>query len=309
MLNALDDSPESDRSPTPKPSMADPMHLTEQASLRRYNTFGVEAKARYLAVLRQPRDIARLMANPRLAALPRLILGGGSNVLIRQDFPGLVVLNRGRGVDVVADEGDVVRVRAAGGENWHDFVRHTLAMGLAGLENLSLIPGTVGAAPLQNIGAYGVELSQCFESLEAVDLSDGRRRVFDLTACRFGYRDSVFKSTLRDRYLITSVTLRLSRKGRFVTDYSGVREELARDGTSPMSARRISDAICRIRRRKLPDPARIGNAGSFFKNPRINAASLERLRRRYPELPAHPLGEDSAKLSAAWMVYILLTRA
>jgi UDP-N-acetylmuramate dehydrogenase len=282
--------------------MAEPIDLSERVSLRRYNTFGVEAQGRYMAVLRRPEDVAPLMTDPRLASSPRLILGSGSNVLIRSDFSGLVLLNRMRGMAVIADDGDRVRVSVAAGENWHEFVRRTITMGLAGLENLSLIPGTVGAAPLQNIGAYGVELSGCLESLEAIDLTDGRPRIFDRAACQFGYRDSLFKSVVPDRYLITSVTFELFRTGRFVTDYRGVREELAEDEPGPLSASRISDAICRLRRRKLPDPARLGNAGSFFKNPRIDGTLLDSLRGCFPALPWYPLDDGGAKLSAAWMI-------
>lgn len=278
------------------------MRIIKNASLRPYNTFGVAARTRYLAVLECPEDVFVLIEKPFINGMPRLILGGGSNLLFRQDFQGVVALVRFKGIQVLGEDDDHVYMRAAAGEDWHGFVLHTLALNYGGLENLSLIPGTVGAAPIQNIGAYGVELSERFESLEAMSMEDGRSRVFDKEACQFGYRTSVFKLAEKNRYLITSVTVKLSRKAQFIVHYAGVSEELARQGQGPLTAQRISEAICRIRRNKLPDPAWMGNAGSFFKNPLVDEETLIWLRDRFPKLAAFPQPQGGAKLSAAWLI-------
>jgi UDP-N-acetylmuramate dehydrogenase len=278
------------------------MHVIENASLKPYNTFSVPARARYLIRLDKLEDVVALARDAALVALPKLVLGEGSNILFRGDFAGLVALNRVRGIRVVAERGTAVCLRVGAGENWHRVVRRSLAMKLSGLENLSLIPGTAGAAPVQNIGAYGVELSERFESLEAVDLRSGRVLTFDEDACGFGYRDSVFKSAEPGRYAIVSVTLKLSRQPRFVTSYRGVLEELARAGEEPVTALGISDAVSRIRRRTLPSPARLGNAGSFFKNPVVTQTFLTGLQRDFPAIPSFGLGANAFKVPAAWLI-------
>ncbi len=278
------------------------MRVYENASLYPHTTLHIDVRARFLVVLETVEDVLALATEKRFVGIPKFVLGGGSNVLFREDYRGLVALNRLRGIGLSDDDGREVRVWAAAGENWHDFVLTTLAWGLRGLENLSLIPGTVGAAPIQNIGAYGVELSERFESLQAVRFSDGVSETFSRGDCRFGYRDSVFKSACRGRYLITAVTFRLSRVGPFVTDYRDLSEALRRDGKSPVDAARISAAVCRIRRRKLPDPAHLGNVGSFFKNPVVDATTLGQLRRRFQALPAFGLDDGRYKLPAAWLI-------
>ena len=272
------------------------------APLGALNTFGIRASARVLWRLHDAADL------PGLASLlrddpqgPPLVLGGGSNLLITGDLarPVLQVALAGR--RVVADDGDTVIVEAAAGERWDAFVRWTLAQGAAGLENLALIPGTVGASPIQNIGAYGVELSECFESLDAIDLRTGAVRRFDAAECAFGYRDSVFKHAGGEHWLVTSVRLRLSRRPALRLDYGEIRDELARAGVAAPTPVAVADAVTSIRRRKLPDPAVLGNAGSFFKNPLVDTATAAALRDREPGLPAWPAG-DHVKLSAAWMI-------
>jgi len=276
--------------------------LLENASLKPHNTFGVAAQAGYLAHVASVDALRAVLADPRVAGLPRLVIGGGSNLLLTGDFPGLVLVIEMRGIEVVREDAQTVLVRAAAGENWHGFVKHALAQGWNGLENLSLIPGTVGGAPIQNIGAYGVELESCFDSLEALEIASGEIVNLDHAACRFGYRDSVFKHAGRDRYVITSVTFRLSRQAQVHTGYAELQAELAARGIAAPTPREVSEAVIAIRSRKLPDPAQLGNAGSFFKNPVVNEEKLEALKVFYPNLVSYPQGGGLHKLAAGWLI-------
>lgn len=275
------------------------MKIQENYSLRALNTFGLDAKARYFCPLHKLgglRTIAQwAQAHPEL---PVMFLGGGSNVLFAEDFPGLVAHVRLQDREILGQDDHYFYVRAAAGENWHEFVRWTIDQNLAGLENLSLIPGTVGAAPMQNIGAYGVELKDHFYELQALDWRTGELREFSREDCRFGYRDSHFKSAEPQRWLIVSVIFRLPRQPVWKTDYAGVREQLQ---DKPLSARAISDAIISIRQSKLPDPLQIGNAGSFFKNPLISRAQFDALQARFPQMPGWPQ-EGDIKTSAGWLI-------
>ncbi|MDQ3261520.1 MAG: UDP-N-acetylmuramate dehydrogenase [Pseudomonadota bacterium] len=270
-------------------------------SLTPFNSFGVAACARSYS---EVRDIEQLRATlqSRDPAEPLLILGGGSNLLLTQDFPGLALHIKFFGARVVGKDTHATYVEAAAGENWHSFVRWTLDRQFAGLENLSLIPGTVGATPIQNIGAYGVEMMDVFQSLQAVDVADGTVRTFDRAACNFAYRDSVFKRKLKDRYVITSVTFRLPRAAKVHLEYGEVRAELERMGCTAAAARDVSDAVCSIRRRKLPDPAVIGNAGSFFKNPIVDGDVLAHIQARHDKVPHYPAPDGKVKLAAGWLV-------
>ena len=272
------------------------------APLGALNTFGIRASARVLWRLEDPADLSALLRSLHDDAHgPPLVLGAGSNLLITGDLERPVLQMALAGRRVLADDGVTVIVEAAGGERWDTFVRWTLAQGAAGLENLALIPGTVGASPIQNIGAYGVELRESFESLDAVDIDTGEARRFDAPDCGFGYRDSVFKHAGGERWLVTAVRFRLSRRPMLRLDYGEIRDELARAGAGAPTPVSVADAVTAIRRRKLPDPAVLGNAGSFFKNPLLDAAAAAALRAREPELPAWPAG-DRVKLSAAWMI-------
>ena len=268
------------------------------ASLRGLNTFGLEARAaRYFRAT----SVASLRRALALEA-PALVLGGGSNVLLTRDVDGLVlhVDIRGRRV-VEATETEVV-VEAGAGENWHEFVMYTLEEGYGGLENLSLIPGSVGATPVQNIGAYGVEVRDRFVSLGAVDRETLETVELDAEACAFGYRDSSFKRHLRNRYVITHVRFRLTRAAHELRlDYGDIRAELERAGAKP-STRSVSEAVIAIRRSKLPDPAAIGNGGSFFKNPELSAAEFAALERRRPDVRSYPLPDGRVKVPAAWLI-------
>ncbi len=272
------------------------------APLSALNTFGIAATARVLWRVESAADVTQVVRALRdePGGAP-LVLGGGSNLLLTGDLerPVLQVAIRGR--RVVSDDGESVVVEAGAGEPWDPLVRWTLAQGAAGLENLALIPGTAGAAPIQNIGAYGVEQRDTFDSLDAVDLVDGTTRRFDAADCAFGYRDSVFKGPDGGRWLVVAVRWRLSRTPRLAIDYGELRDELARAGVAAPGPVDVADAVSAIRRRKLPDPATLGNAGSFFKNPVVPAALADALRAREPGLPAWQAGER-VKLSAAWMI-------
>lgn len=275
------------------------MQIRENHNIKALNTFGLSAHARYFCSLHKLGGLRSIMqwANTH-PELPVMFLGGGSNMLFVKDFPGLLVHVRLQDREILGQDDDYFYVRAAAGENWHEFVRWTVDQNLAGLENLSLIPGTVGAAPMQNIGAYGVELKDCFYELQALDWRSGEIREFSLEACRFGYRDSYFKSVEPGRWLIVSVVFRLPRKPEWKTDYVGVKEQLV---GKVLNARVISDAIISIRQSKLPDPARLGNAGSFFKNPLIPLAQWESLKVQFPTIPGWPQG-NKIKTSAGWLI-------
>lgn len=277
------------------------MRFERDFDLERLNTFGIAAHAkRFVAI----DDVALLRAIllAEKESSPHLILGGGSNILLTQDFPGLVMRMQIMGKRIVSHDGHATLVEAGAGENWHEFVRWTLDQGLAGLENLSLIPGTVGAAPIQNIGAYGVEMKDTFHSLTAIDVSDGALKIFNRDDCEFAYRDSVFKSKFKDRYAITHVTFRLPTVAKLHLDYGEVRAELERMNISAPGPRDVSDAVCNIRRRKLPDPAVIGNAGSFFKNPIVSQDQLDHIQRNHTTVPNYPASQGNVKLAAGWLI-------
>ncbi len=270
--------------------------------LRGYNTFGVAAKAAYFCRVDSLAALDRLRETAEFATLPRLVLGGGSNLLLTRDYPGIVLQVAMKGRKYLGQDDDSTYVEAAAGENWHELVGWTLDQGWAGLENLSLIPGSVGASPIQNIGAYGVEMKDLFDCLVAVDLADGSRRGFDAAACEFAYRDSVFKRGAKDRYLIASVTFRLPRRAALHLEYGEVRAELQRMGVDVPGAREVSVAVSNIRRRRLPDPAVTGNAGSFFKNPLVSAATLARIEAEHGQVPNYPAEKGTVKLAAGWLI-------
>ncbi len=280
---------------------ADAAEIIDDADLTALNSFGLPARAARLVRLRALGQLRTLIDAPGWRDTPRLVLGGGSNVVLTGDFAGTVLKVDLPGRRLLRTEADAWIVEAGAGENWHDFVRWTLAQGWPGLENLSLIPGTVGAAPIQNIGAYGLELAERFDSLDAVDLDSGAVRSFDLADCGFGYRDSVFKRQ-PGKWLVTAVRFRLPRPWQPVTRYADVARELEARGIGAPSALDISDAVIAIRRRKLPDPAEIGNAGSFFKNPVVAADACARLLAAHPALPHYPQPDGSEKLAAGWLI-------
>jgi len=279
---------------------AAPWSLTENASLYSLNTFHVAARAPRLLRVADANALPEALA--AIGDAPLLVLGSGSNVLLAADPEGVVLCFDNRGIDVLEHRPDHALVRAGAGVVWHELVTWSLAEGLSGLENLALIPGTVGAAPIQNIGAYGAQVGDFIHSVEAWDTREGAWVQLDRQACRFGYRDSLFKQE-PDRYLITAVQLRLPLLHELRLDYAGIGEELQAMGVEQPVAADVANAVIAIRRRKLPDPDVLGNAGSFFKNPVLPREQAELLLQQYPELPVFP-GEDerSRKLSAAWMI-------
>jgi UDP-N-acetylmuramate dehydrogenase len=276
--------------------------LLHDVSLRELNTFGIDAHAHTFVSVKTVADLEAIAADPQLPVLPRLILGGGSNLLLTKDVAGLVLHMVNTGCMVVGESEQQVIVRAEAGENWHEFVQWTLAQGLPGLENLSLIPGSVGAAPIQNIGAYGSELAEFFHSLTLFDFATRETRVLSSDDCHFGYRDSIFKHALRDRAVIINVSFALPRQWQPNLRYAELAAELAARSVSEPSAQDIADAVIAIRRRKLPDPAQIGNAGSFFKNPIVSQAKHAQLLAKYPQLVSYAQPDGSIKLAAGWMI-------
>ncbi len=274
--------------------------LTENAPLATRNTLHVQARAHLLAELHDASKLPELLAFPAVRAQPLLVLGEGSNLLLTRDFPGTVLAMLTHGVQV-EEEGDVTRIAVAAGERWDDFVRWSLGQGFAGLENLIAIPGTVGAAPVQNIGAYGTEVAEFVESVEAWDVHEHRIAVIGNAECAFGYRQSRFKRE-PGRYIVTAVRFALPRHRPLRLDYAGMHEELARLGVDTPAPYHVAEAVVRMRGRKLPDPAVIGNAGSFFKNPIVDAERAAALKATHPELPAWPQPNGQVKLSAAWMI-------
>jgi len=274
--------------------------LIENAPLLTRNTLRVNARATLLAEVRDATKLPELLDFPAIRSSKLLVLGEGSNILLTGDVDGTALAMETRGVHVEQD-GDIARIAVAAGERWDDFVRWTLGQGFAGLENLILIPGTVGAAPIQNIGAYGTEVAEFIESVEAWDRSERRVVTLDQGACAFNYRDSVFKHE-PDRFIVTAVRFALPRQHALRMDYAGIREELERMGIDKPAPFHVAEAVVHLRTRKLPDPAVIGNAGSFFKNPIVEAAQGEALKREHPELAAWPGNDGRWKLSAAWLI-------
>ncbi|WP_425478700.1 UDP-N-acetylmuramate dehydrogenase [Dyella terrae] len=274
--------------------------LIENAPLGQRNTLRVNARARLLAEIRESAKLPEILDFPAVRQGKLLVLGEGSNMLFTGDFDGTVLAMATRGVHVEED-GDIARIAVAAGERWDDFVRWTLGQGFAGLENLILIPGTVGAAPIQNIGAYGTEVAEFIESVEAWDTKERRVAVLDRQACAFAYRDSVFKHE-PGRYIVTAVKFALPRSRELRLDYAGIREELARMGIERPAPFHVAEAVVHLRTRKLPDPAVIGNAGSFFKNPIVDASVGEALKAAHPELVSWVGSDGRWKLSAAWLI-------
>ncbi|WQG57474.1 UDP-N-acetylmuramate dehydrogenase [Pseudomonas sp. RTB3] len=277
------------------------LQVQAQVSLKPFNSFGIDVRAQLFAEAHGDADVREALAYAAAQALPLLVIGGGSNLLLTQDICALVLRMATRGIRVLQDDGSRVVIEAEAGEAWHPFVLWSLEQGLSGLENLSLIPGTVGAAPMQNIGAYGVEIKDVFHSLTALDRQTGELREFSLGDCAFAYRDSVFKRET-GRWVILRVRFALSRIRHLKLDYGPVQQRLAAQGITDATPSDVSRAICSIRREKLPDPAELGNAGSFFKNPLVSQALAAELKSQYPDLVAYPQADGQMKLAAGWLI-------
>lgn len=275
--------------------------VQQQYPLKHLNTFGIAINAKFFVEINSIADLQEVFASHLVKAHKVLILGGGSNMLFTQDFDGLVVRINIKGI-TVAQAGEDILVTAGGGEVWNDLVGYCVANGYAGLENLTLIPGTVGASPIQNIGAYGVEIKDVFAHCTAFEIATGEVKTFNKEDCEFAYRESIFKSKLKGRYIITSVTYKLSTKAQLKTHYGAINEELERRNIAHPTIADVSAVVAAIRVSKLPDPKTIGNAGSFFKNPIVGQYDFERLFTQFPNIPNYPAPPDKIKLAAGWLI-------
>lgn len=279
------------------------MQIHHHFSLRPYNSFGIDVKAGSFADFHTTEDLAELVTGQLHPEKDRLlVLGGGSNILFTKDFDGWILHNRIKGIELLREDDNHFYVKAGAGENWHGFVQYCIDHSYAGAENLSLIPGNVGASPIQNIGAYGVEIRDIFHELEAFDLFEKRVQTFQLADCGFGYRESVFKKSAKGRYVILNVTYRLNKKPDFHTGYGAIAQELERMGVQELSIRAVSEAVMHIRSSKLPDPGQTGNAGSFFKNPVISTQQYTALASTYPGMTGYAAGEGLTKVAAGWLI-------
>ncbi|OQP57811.1 UDP-N-acetylenolpyruvoylglucosamine reductase [Niastella vici] len=276
--------------------------IQQNIPLRQYNTLGIDAIARYFAAFTSVNELSELIEKDPIPGKTPFIVGGGSNILFKNNVNALVLKNDLPGLEIIKEDADHVYIKAGAGEVWHGFVQFCLQHNWAGVENLSLIPGCVGASPMQNIGAYGVEIKEVFESLEAWHLHEKKIHVFSASDCEFGYRESVFKGKYKNQYVILNVTYRLNKKPRFNTSYGAIEQELERMGVQELSIQAVSQAVINIRTSKLPDPAKIGNAGSFFKNPSVAAATFEQLKKQYPNIVGYPNTDGTIKLAAGWLI-------
>ncbi len=278
------------------------MKVIENYSLKSLNTFGLDVKARWFIEIKDVEGLQTLLKDPRFQSVPKMILGGGSNILFLDNFNGLIIRNRIEFVKTISEDGQNSFLSVGAGMNWHSFVLNTLEKKYPGLENLSLIPGCVGAAPIQNIGAYGVEIKNTFHNLNAVDLKDGSLRSFTAEECQFGYRDSIFKKEAKNRYAIVSVTFCFNKNAKVNTNYGAIENQLEIMKISNPTIQDVSNAVIAIRKSKLPDPAIIGNAGSFFKNPEVNESIYERLKENFPEIVGYSSAKGKIKLAAGWLI-------
>lgn len=277
------------------------MRLLENISLKPYNTFGLDTKARFFITINTVDELKEAIALDEPSE--KFILGGGSNMLLTKDIDALVMHINLKGIEILHEDDKSALIKANAGENWHDFVMWCINHDFGGIENLSLIPGNVGTAPIQNIGAYGVELKDVFESCEALEKTSGQIISFSNEACQFGYRNSIFKNSQKGKYIITSVTFKLSKNTHSIkTDYGAIKEELNRLNISTPTIKDVSNAVIAIRSSKLPDPKEIGNSGSFFKNPVIGIEQFEILQTNFPEIPSYKVSETEIKVPAGWLI-------
>lgn len=278
------------------------MSFIYNSSLKSLNTFGIEALAKRFAAFANVPQLLELLAEWRKDRDDLLILGGGSNILLTRDYEGTVLKNETRGISLLHQTDTHYYIKAMAGEVWHNLVMYCVEHGYQGIENMALIPGCVGAAPMQNIGAYGVELKDIFEELEAIEIETGLLHVFKLADCRFGYRESVFKQEEKNKYVIVSVTLKLNKQHKYNTSYGNVAQQLEANGVKEPDMKTIAEAVIQIRSSKLPDPAKIGNAGSFFKNPEVPVSTYETLLAEFPGMVGYKVGNNSVKLAAGWLI-------
>lgn len=278
------------------------LQIKKGQSLKEYTTLKIGQKAEFFAVLSRPEDLLEAISFAKMKRCPIMIIGGGSNLLLSKNIKGLVLKNEIKGLKILKKSKTQALVEGRSGESWSAFVNYTVKQGLSGLENLFLIPGTVGASPVQNIGAYGVEIKDCFHSLQAIDLRSGKERTFNAEDCRFAYRDSVFKNKYKGRFFILSVTFKLKTKADFHLDYGSIKEELALANIYKPTAFELIHTIEKIRNSKLPNPSVLPNAGSFFKNPSVSKQHFNQLKQKFPDIKAFPLDTKKYKLAAGWLI-------
>ncbi len=271
-------------------------------SLKNFNTFGIDVSSKLFSQAENEDHVRNVIQSTEFMRNSSLILGGGSNLLFTKNFDGIVLRNHIQGIEVIEETKEYVLVKVGGGVVWHDFVLHCIKKGWHGVENLSLIPGNVGASPMQNIGAYGVEIKEVFYELEAIHLQTGEIHYFNNSACEFGYRESVFKNKLKGQYLISRVIYKLSKKGNYTISYGAIEKQLESMGVQELSAKSISDAVIAIRQSKLPDPKKIGNSGSFFKNPIVDKSTYHMVKSNFPDVVAYSAGKGFMKLAAGWLI-------
>jgi len=274
----------------------------DNISLKSYNTFGIDVNANKLITIEEVSDLRKFLEEDSHRVKNRLILGGGSNVLFTKNFDGLVLLNRIKGIEIIKEDEEFVFVKVGAGEEWHELVVWAVDKSYGGIENLSLIPGSVGAGPMQNIGAYGVELKDSFYELEAMHLQTLELKKFNTEECQFGYRESIFKQQYKDQFFITSVTFKLKKHPQLNITYGAIQSELKAMGIEQPNVKDVSNAVIRIRQSKLPDPKILGNAGSFFKNPEITISQFEKIKAEHPAIVAYPTTPGKIKLAAGWMI-------
>ncbi len=278
------------------------MDIIKNKSLKSYNTFGIDCNSSFFARINTLKDLEELYQHPLFKSQKKLILGGGSNILFTSNYEGLVIKNEIKGIEIKKETNDVVEVQIGAGMNWHEFVTYAVNNKWGGVENMSLIPGNCGTAPMQNIGAYGVEIKDTFISLNAYEIETGETVSFDRKKCDFGYRESVFKNDLKDQYIILDITLRLQKKPILNTKYGDINNILIKNNISKPTIKDVSNAVIEIRTSKLPNPKEIGNAGSFFKNPIIQQDQFEELKTKFPEIVSYPVNENQVKLAAGWLI-------
>ena len=276
--------------------------IDSNVSLKKFNTFGIDVSAKLFSQAENEDHVRNIIQSDHFLNNSSLILGGGSNILFTKNYNGIVLRNHIQGIEVIEDNPESVLVKVGGGVVWHEFVLYCIEKGWYGIENLSLIPGNVGASPMQNIGAYGVEIKEVFHELEAVHLKTGEIHYFNNLDCKFGYRESVFKNKLKGEYLISRVIYKLSKKANFTISYGAIEKQLEDMAVEDLSAKSVSDAVISIRQSKLPDPKKIGNSGSFFKNPIVSDKTYNSIKINFPELVAYKAGENSMKLAAGWLI-------
>ena len=277
------------------------MKILKEVSLKSYNTFGIDVKAKYFVEIKSEAEIKEILTSEEYSKIPKLILGGGSNILLTKDFEGLVFKISIPGIKIIEENDDSVLLEAGAGVVWHELVLYCIEKNYGGIENLSLIPGLVGAAPVQNIGAYGQVLKEVFQSLNGFYIK-GDFASFTREDCKFGYRNSIFKNELKDKFIITGVRLRLAKDPVINLEYGALKSEIEKLGLNHISVKEVSEVVCNIRKSKLPDPVEIGNAGSFFKNPEISEEKYNELLKDYPQMAGHKMGNNRVKVAAGWLI-------